>query len=142
MSIELDFDNVVESKPLPKGRYPVQITAGEVKETGPNSKNPGRPILQFTVGFTGPSKEEQVAPTVRHYVSIPHPDDDPKAFEFKLLMLKRFLVTFNIPFDNRFDPEAAAFGAIGATAELEVDLTEPNDNGDVYNRLVLPRLRD
>lgn len=140
--IELDFDSVLEPKPLPKGRYPVQITAGEVKESGPNSKNPGRPLLQFTVGFTGPSKEEQIAPTVRHYVSIPHPDDDQKSYDFKLLMLKRFLVAFNIPFDRNFDPEAVALDAIGTTADLEVDLTEPDDNGNVYNRLVLPRLRD
>jgi hypothetical protein len=140
--IELDFDSVVEPKPLPKGIYPVQITAGEVKETGPNSKNPGRPQMVFTVGFIGPSKEEQVAPTVRHYVSIPHPDDEPKSFDFKLLLLKRFLTAFGLPMERNFDPEAVAFAAIGATADLEVDLTEPDDNGNVYNRLVLPRIRD
>lgn len=142
MSLDLNFDDVVESKPLPKGRYQTQITAGELTETGPNSKNPGRPILQFTIGFTGPSKEEQAAPTVRHYVSIPHPDDEQKSYDFKLLMLKRFLVTYNIPFSNQFDPEQTAFAAIGQEAEVEVDLTEPNDNGDVYNRIILPRLRD
>lgn len=142
MSLNLNFDDVVEQKPLPKGRYPTQITAGELKETGPNSKNPGRPILQFTVGFTGPSKEEQVAPTVRHFVSLPHPDDEQKSYDFKLLMLKRFLVAFNIPFSNNFDPEETAFAAIGQTADLEVDLTEPDENGNVYNRLVFPKLRD
>lgn len=142
MSIELDFDNVLESKPLPKGRYDTQIVAAEVKESGPNSKNPGRPMFQFTIGFTGPTKEEQVAPTVRHFVSIPHPDDEPKSADFKLLMLKRFLVAYNIPFSNSFDPEDVAFNSIGATAQVEVDLTEPNDSGDVYNRIVTPRLRD
>lgn len=140
--LDLNFDDVVESKPLPKGRYPVQITAAQVKESGPNSKNPGRPLIEVTVGFTGPSKEEQVAPTVRHYISLPHEDDEQKSYDFKLLMLKRFLVAFNLPLDRSFDPEATAFAAIGQTADLEVDLTEPDDNGNVYNRLVLPRLRD
>lgn len=140
--IELDFDSVVEPRPLPKGVYPVQILDGEVRETGPNSKNPGRPQLVFNVGFTGPSKEEQAAPTVRHYVSIPHPDDEQKSFDFKLLLLKRFLSVFGLPMDSQFDPEAVAFSAAGATADLEVDLTEPDDNGNVYNRLVLPRIRN
>ena len=140
--LELDFDNAMEPKPLAKGRYPVQITAGEVKETGPNSKHPGRPQLVFTVGFTGPSQEEQLAPTVRHYISLPHPDDEKKSFDFKLLMLKRFLVAFNLPVERQFDPEQVAFAAIGSEADLEVDLTEPDDNGNVYNRLVMPRIQD
>ena len=142
MSLNLNFDDVVEQKPLPKGRYPTQITAGELKETGERSKNPGRPIMQFTVGFTGPSKEEQAAPVVRHYVALPHEEDEPASYNFKLLLLKRFLVTYNIPFSNDFDPEETVFAAIGQTAEVEVDLTEPDDNGNVYNRLVLPKLRD
>lgn len=140
--LDLNFDDVVESKPLPKGRYPVQITAAQVKESGPSSKHPGRPMIEVTVGFTGPSKEEQVAPTVRHYISLPHPEDDRKAYDFKLLMLKRFLVTFGLPLNNNFDPEETAFASIGQQADLEVDLTEPDDNGNVYNRLVFPRLRD
>lgn len=140
--LDLDFDNVLEPKPLPKGRYPVQITAGEVKETGEKSKHPGRPQLVFTIGFTGPSQEEQVAPTVRQYISLPHPDDEKKSYDFKLLMLKRFLVAFGLPMERPFDPEQVAFAAIGAEADLEVDMTEPDDNGNVYNRLILPKIRD
>ena len=141
--IDVNFDEVVEPTPLAKGRYPVQITAAQVKETGPNSKRPGSPQIVVTVGFTGPSKEEQNAPTVNHYISLPHPDDEAKTNNFKALQLKRFLEAFKIPYDsNGIDLDEITFKMIGAEADLEVGLSEPDDNGNVYNRLVMPRIRD
>jgi hypothetical protein len=140
--IPVNFDEAVEPQPLPAGRYPLQITAVKEGETGQNSANPGSPQLIFTVGFTGLSLEEQIAPTVRHYVSLPTEGDEPDKFRFKALLLKRFLTAFNIPFaSDGIDTDAICYEAPGHEAELDVELSEPDTNGNVYNRLRIPKLR-
>ena len=35
-----------------------------------------------------------------------------------------------------------AMEMVGATANAEVNLSDPDDNGNVYNRLVVPRIRE
>lgn len=141
--VPVAFDEVQEAAPLPEGRYPTQITAAQVKQTGPNSKNPGRDQIVVTVGFTGPSKEEQNAPVVSHFISLPHADDEPRTNNFKALQLKRFLVAYGIPFNpTGIDLEETCFAMIGATADIDVTLSEPDDNGNVYNRLRLPKIRE
>lgn len=141
--VDINFDEAVEPQPLAKGRYPTQITAAQVKQTGAQSKNPGRDQIVVTIGFTGPSREEQNAPTVNHYISLPHPDDEAKTNNFKVLQLKRFLVAYDIPFQsNGIDLESICFEMIGKEADMEVELSEPDSNGNVYNRLKLPRIQE
>lgn len=141
--VPVAFDEVQEASPLPEGRYPTQITAAQVKQTGERSKNPGRDQIVVTVGFTGPSKEEQNAPTVSHFISLPHSDDEARTNNFKALQLKRFLVAYNVPFQSSgIDLEEVCFAMIGATADIDVTLSEPDDSGNVYNRLRLPKIRD
>lgn len=139
----VNFDEAIEPQPLPKGKYPVQITAAEEKVTGAQSKNPGSPMIVVTAGFTGTSIEEQNAPTVRHYVSLPSENDEPKSANFKVLLLKRFMHAFGlaIPQGNTsIDIEQLCFDLVGREASLEVNLSEPNDTGDVYNSFVIPRI--
>lgn len=140
-TLEYNFDAVVEPAPLPKGRYPTQVTAAVVKQTGEKSKNPGRDMIVVTIGFTGPSQEEQNAPVVNHFLSLPHPDDEKKSNDFKALQLKRFGAAYNVRVESPFDMEAFCFEAIGAQADIEVTLSDPDENGNVYNRIQLPRLR-
>lgn len=132
--VPINFDDVAEPKPAPAGKYNLQIAKCDVTETGPNSKNPGSPQLKVSIGFP----EEPNTPNLSHYVSIPNGSDSD---DFKALLLKRFLVLFNVPFDsNGIDLENISMEMVGASAHAEVAMSEPNDNGDVYNRLVLPRL--
>lgn len=140
--IPINLDDVQEPKPVANGRYPLQITGAELTETGPNSKSPGSPIIKVSLGFTGGSKAEQNAPNVTHFVSLPNEMDEEKSANFKSLLLKRFLVLFNIPFNSTgIDTEELAFAMVGQEADVEVTLGEPDDNGSVYNRLVIPRIR-
>jgi hypothetical protein len=135
--INVDFTEVSEQQPVPKGMYELQITGAEERETGENSKRPGSPILRFTLGFTELSLN---APLVNHYVSLPYDGDENASF--KLLQMKRFLEAFNIPYDpSGIDTEKLCMEAVGCSGNVEVTLTEPNDNGDVFNRIILPRLR-
>lgn len=137
--IPVNFDEAVEASAVPAGRYDLQIVAAEVKQTGPNSANPGRDMLVFSVGFEDNSLN---APNIRHFVSLPHPDDEGTKGQTKALMLKRFLVAFDVPFEsNGIDTDSICFEAIGHTASnVEVVQDIGQDGTSVYNRINLPRL--
>lgn len=128
VSIPVDLGSVVESKPVPAGKY--DLTVAGVEE-GKSQK--GMPQLKVSIGING----HDDAPNVSHYVSLPSPGDEKS--QAKALFLKRFLEAFKIPHDGGgFDTDDFP----GATASLELILSEPDDNGNVYNRLNLPRLQD
>lgn len=137
--IPVNFDDAVEPKPAPAGRYNLQILECKVTESGANSKNPGRPQFKVVIGF----QDEPNTPNIQHYISLPHPDDEPSSANFKALLLKRFLTLFKIPFDRSgVDTDKLAMEMVGATANAEVRLGEPNDNGDTFNQLVTPKIRE
>lgn len=136
--IPVNFDDAVEAKPAPTGEYSLQITECKLTETGQNSKRPGSPQFRVSLGFT----DEPNTPNVTHFISLPHEEDEPSAAQYKALLLKRFLTAFSIPFDsNGIDTEKMAMDMVGASARIGVELTEPDDNGNIYNRLKVPRLR-
>lgn len=137
--INVNFDDAVEANAVPEGRYDLQIVQAEVKQTGPNSTNPGRDQLVFSIGF---QDTELNAPNIRHFVSLPHPDDEPDKARFKALNLKRFLVAFEVPFEsNGIDLEAITFEALGKTASnVHVTQEAGQDGTSVYNRINLPKL--
>lgn len=136
--IPVNLDETVESKPAPKGKYELMISGCTLAETGENSKHPGAPMFKTTIGFTDLSVS---APVITHYITLPYEGDENA--NFKLLMLKRFLVAFQIPYStDGIDPEQLAMEMSGHTATLDVTLSEPNDDGAIFNRIILPRLRD
>ena len=137
--IPVDFDNAVEPQAAPPGRYNLQITQCEVAKTGPNSKVPGSPQFRVSIGFT----DEQNVPNITQFISLPNEGDEPDKANFKALLLKRFLTLFKVPFDTKgIDTEKMAMDMVGATANAEVKLDDPDENGNVYNRLVVPRMRN
>lgn len=129
-----NLDDVQEPKAAPAGNYLLQVTACEPRKSGENSKHPGAPMFMVTLGFV----EEPNVPTIRHFISLPYEDDENAAF--KLLMLKRFLTLFNVPYTS--DEEQLRFSILGAQANVAVGLSEPNENGDVYNNIQIPKMRN
>lgn len=138
--IAINLDDTKEAAPAPKGSYELQITGAQVTETGQNSKHPGTPMIKFTLGFTDPDVN---APNILHYMVFPY-DGQTEYLNLTLLGIKRFLVHFGIPYGtDGIDPEAIAFEAVGKVATCNVDLGEPNESGDVYNKLgMLPKIRE
>lgn len=137
--IPVNLDDAVEPKPVPNGRYQLQITGAEVTETGSQSKRPGSPQFRVSIGFVG----DVNAPNITHFISLPHEDDEAKTANFKALNLKRFLHLFRVPYSSQgIDLHKMAMDMVGATAEAEVTQDTPDDKGNVYNRLVVPRLKD
>jgi hypothetical protein len=136
--IPVNFDDAVEAQPAAAGRYALQILKSEVTVSGEKSKNPGSPQFRVTIGF----ETEDNVPNITQYISLPAENDEPKSAQYKVLLLKRFLEAFNIPYDqNGIDTERMAMDMVGSRATCEVTVSEPDDNGNVYNRIQVPRLR-
>lgn len=136
--VPVNFDEAQEAKPASAGSYQLQITAAEETVTGPNSKHPGSPQLKVTLGF----EDQANTPNITQFLSLPNEHDDGNQANFKALLLKRFLTHFKVPFAaNGIDTDAICMEMIGASARTEVTLTEPDDSGNVYNRVKIPRLR-
>lgn len=135
--IPVNLDDIEEQKPAAGGTYSLQIVKCDVTKTGPNSKQPGSPQYKVSIGF----QDSPDTPNITHYVSLPNGEEDDGG-KFKALLLKRFLVLFNIPYGNEIDTDRLAMEMVGAEATADVQQTEPDDSGNVYNRLVIPRLRN
>lgn len=136
--ISANLDDVQEQKPAANGMYELQITGAQNTQSGEKSKHPGSPLLKVTLGFTDP---EINAPVITHYLSLPFEGDENASF--KLLMLKRFMATFGVAWSSEgIDTEALAMDLIGSRAVLEVGSTEPNENGDYFNTIKVPRLKE
>jgi hypothetical protein len=136
--IPVNLEEAEEQKPAPAGRYPLQITGCVEAKTGPNSKNPGSPQFKVSLGFT----DQPNTPNITHYISLPGEGDEQDSMRFKMLLLRRFLTLFNVPYDPAgIDTERMAMDMVGATADVDVTLSEPTENGDVFNRIVVPKIR-
>lgn len=134
MLIPIDVGAAQESKPVPNGVYDLQVT--ECLDT---KSQKGAPQFSVSIAIDG----HDDAPNLRHFISLPNPDaDDAGKMAFKVLLLKRFLTMFKLPVPSAIDTEKLAMGMVGAKARGELSLSEPDDNGNVYNRLNVPRLRD
>lgn len=128
VTIPIDLGGVQESKPVPAGRY--SLTIASVEEA---KSQKGLPQLVVQIGIDG----HDDAPNLRHYVSLPSPGDEKGPM--KALFLKRFLQAFKIPHSGmEFDTDDFP----GARADLDLSLSEPDENGNVYNRLQLPKAVD
>lgn len=127
--IPVDVTGAVEPKCVPSGKYNLSISSADEAK----SKASGKPMIVTYLNIEG----HPDAPSVRHSISLPNADDEPKTKAFKDLLLKRFLTLFGIPFSPQgFDTD----DFVGATAVAELKLGEVDENGNQYNELVMPKM--
>lgn len=130
VQIPVNLDEVKESRPVPTGKY--GLTIASVEDT---KSKAGAPMLVVSIGIDGHAD----APNVTHYMTTPQEGGDPKKEGYKALMIARFLDAFKIPHDSSgFDTDDFP----GATATCSLLLSEPSEDGRVFNRLDLPQLRE
>jgi hypothetical protein len=132
ISMNTSFSAVNEQQPVASGRYTVRVVSADPDYVGQTGKSSIK--LQLSID------EHDDAPLISHFISLPSEGDDSDKAAFKMLMMKRFLVAFSVPFeDNGFDPAEL----VGTSATVDVVLGEPDAKGNVYNQLgFLPKLRD
>lgn len=126
--IKESLDDVVERKPAPDGEYDLKILKAEEKES-----KKGRDMVQLLIGFDDGTD----APPFNHFLLSWTDDDDDAQVQMRKLEIKRFCAAFDVSED--FD----ATDLPGLTArKIFVKQDEPDDQGIVRNRMVLPRLKD
>lgn len=135
VTIPLNIADIEEPKPVPAGKkYDLVVASYEDSTDGG-----GSPQLRVLINIEG----HDIAPAVTHFLSLPSSRDDVKKLRGKGYYLRTFLDPFKIPYESQGDQtEFDTDDLIGARANLELTLSEPDKNNRVYNRLVLPRLVD
>lgn len=126
MFINMDLGKIVEPKAVDPGRYGLTISSAEYREA--------KHDIRVSLGI----HDHLEAQNVSHYISLPKPDDDPAKAQFKQLMLKRFLQQFSIVYNEGEGFNTEDFS--GATGTAMLTLSEPDDSGNVYNRLQLDKM--
>ena len=124
----MNLSDIAEPKPVASGRYSLTISDAKFREE--------KKDIEVSLGID----DHLDAPNIRHFISLPKSEDEASKAHFKQLMLKRFLVQFNIPFNDSEGFNIEDFYGQQATAQL--NLSEPDDNGALYNRIQLDRLTD
>lgn len=133
--LNIDFDAAVEPTVAPAGRYRLQIVAAEVGKSSDRSKFPGNPQFKVSIGFPDDPQYQ----TFTHYASTPAPEMTAKELNWCVVLLRRFLSAFNVPYrSGELDLEQLSMEMVGAEWYGEVGLSEPNDDGRTFNNLRLP----
>lgn len=134
INIPLNINTAKEQRPVVLGKYNLTIAVTEEAKT-----RAGDPQLKISIGIDG----HDDAPNLMHFMSFPNEKDDKDKATFKALMMRRFLAAFNIAFEvdgdnTSFDTDDFA----GAKANVTLTISDPDENGNTYNRLQLPKLKD
>ena len=128
--IKIPLDEAKESEAVPEGEYALRI----IKVEDGESKK-GNAMTTVTIRIEDPKYPE--ATPVRHWLTYPDSTTPPEQRSMQLLNTKRFLSVFKINIGNDgFDSEDLN-GAEGKCLLVQ----EQADDGRVYNRLRLPRLK-
>jgi hypothetical protein len=139
--ITAPLSDAKESETVPEGTYHIRNHSIEERD----SKN-GKAMIVVTSVIE--SEDFPNAAPIMTYLSLPDPDDEPRASAFKNLQLRRFCECFEIPFeDNGFNTDDIP-GSEGECA-VSVEMYRPMIDGKpdmskaeiATNRLNLPRLQ-
>lgn len=114
---------------LPAGTYKCRITDVEPRETGPNSKNPGSPMLR--IGTKVSAGEEQEGHVQSFFVLLPTPEMDSESRQRTISRIKRICIAAGLDVEeDSFDTD----DLMGA--ELRLVVTVEEREGTKRNNIV------
>ena len=125
-----------EDELVPEGEY--DLTIEDVSEQ--DSKKSGKALLMCLIRIDNPPERIKNPAPIFHYVSLPHPDDEPKTVQFKLRMIRRLLNCFGVAFeDNGFDSDDLV-GAKGTCLVVQQEMMKDDKGtGEYSHALRLPK---
>jgi len=121
-----NLNDVQERQLLKEGRYTLLVESAKVKKSEKSGKDSILVILS--------AEGEPNTVNILHNIALPGADDESETRNFKMLMIKRFLVQFGIDFENGVNTETFP----GARGECNVTVEEYE--GRRSNRLSLDPL--
>lgn len=129
--ISVPIDDAKEMEAVPEGEYDLRIIKAEDGES--KKGNPMTTVMLRieNAGIPNPAP-------VRHWITHVTADTPEDQKAMRLLDTARFLQCFGIPHESHgFNSDDLE----GATGTCMLTQEENEENGEVYNRLRLPRLR-
>jgi len=129
--IHAPLGDVKEPEAVPEGIYDLRIVKFEEGES-----KKGNPMTTVFIKIEDAAYPN--ASIVRHWLMQPTSDTPSDQRQMRLLDTKRFLLAFGIPYEH---DSYNTDDFIGATARCTLKQDE-GDDGGLYNRLVLPRLKE
>jgi hypothetical protein len=129
--ISVPLDDAKEAEPVPEGEYDLRIVKAE---DGPSKKGNAMTTVYIKV-------EDSAYPNaalVRHWITYPDRDTPADQRQMRLLDIKRFLTCFGVAQESNGFNSDDLLGSVGRSFLYQ----EEADDGNVYNRLRLPRLKD
>ena len=115
-----------EPKPVANGRYDVTVGSAELTQS-----KAGNDMFKLRIEIDGNDE----APPVFENLSIPYPG----CAQIIGLQFNRFMAVFKVKLpDGGFDPDELAVELVGKRANVE--LTQEEYNGNVTNKIKLPKL--
>jgi hypothetical protein len=130
--INVALDDAKEAEVVPEGEYDLRIIKAEDGES-----KKGNPMTSILIKIED-APIPNAAP-VRHWLTYPDNKTPADQRNMRLLDIKRFLTLFGVPITaDGFDSE----DLVGATARAYLTQEEGDNNGEVYNRIKLPRLKE
>ena len=130
--ISVALDDAKEGEPVPEGEYELRIVKAEDGES-----KKGNTMTTVTMRIENAGIPN--ASPVRHWLVYPDSSTPMEQRNLRLLDIKRFLTCFGVPFDGGGFDSADLEGAIGRCMLTQ---EQNEENGEIYNRLRLPRLKE
>lgn len=127
--IKLAIDDIKEGEVVPEGEYDLRIVSAKDGASKAGNEMTTVMIKIEDAGTPNPN-------LVGHWLVYPADDADASQKYMRLLDIKRFLQCFGIAIDGGFDSD----DLVGQTGRAFLK-QEQGENGQVYNRIVLPRLK-
>lgn len=129
--VEVPVEDAKEAEIVPEGEYEVRCD-GIIER---RNKDNTRDMLIVPIAIVDAPKGVNPA-TIFHQIALPNAEDEPKSREFMLLLLRRFLELFKVPY------EGAGFNTDdipGSTAKCFVEQNEYKKT--LSNILRIPQMK-
>jgi len=128
--VQIALDDAKEPEVAPEGAYDLVID----QATWYTGKTSGKKSIRCIILFDGHPEYQPIF----HYVSIPNENDDSEMVGKKLLMVKRFLTLFGVPFDGSgFNVDDLPGQRALCNVQQENDGVNP-----ASNKIAVPRMVD
>ena len=128
--ISVPLDDAKEAEPVPEGEYDLRIVKAEDGESKKGN-------AMTTVYIKIEDSAYPNAALLRHWITYPDKDTPADQRQMRLLDIKRFLTCFGVAMEGNGFNSDDLLGASGRSFLYQ----EEGDDGNVYNRLRLPRLK-
>lgn len=135
--IEVPVGDAKEPETVPEAIYELRIEGATEKRNKDNTRD----LLVANIAVMNPP--DGITPSmIFHQIALPNEDDEPKSRDFMLLLLRRFLAVFDVPYESSgFNTDDLPGSSGKCPVGLEAVVRDGVETGEKRNVLRLPPLK-